>query len=66
MYKTRKELKKSRIENAQMTEDGLSHHEIAKILGITAAEVRRIEHEALKKLKHPEMAKSLIDHWRQL
>lgn len=37
----------------EVTEDGLSHQEIAVILGISSSEVKRIEEQALKKLRRP-------------
>ena len=37
----------------EITADGLSYQEIAAIMGITSAEVKRIETIALKKLRTP-------------
>ena len=51
--KSRKELKRERIENAQVTEDGMSYDEIAEILGLKKKDVMRIEREALRKLQAP-------------
>ena len=51
--KGRRELKKERIQNAEITEDGLSYDEIATILGISKSEVKRIENIALRKLQRP-------------
>jgi DNA-directed RNA polymerase sigma subunit (sigma70/sigma32) len=50
---TRKEQKAKMIEDAEAQEDGMSIHEIAKVLGITPHAVRYIEKRALNKLKAP-------------
>jgi DNA-directed RNA polymerase sigma subunit (sigma70/sigma32) len=51
--KSRKQIKQEIRENATITEDGMSYDEIAAILGISKSEVRRIEYQALRKLKIP-------------
>ena len=51
--KSMKELKRERIENAQIQEDGMSYDEIAEILGITKRQVMTIERDALRKLQAP-------------
>jgi DNA-directed RNA polymerase sigma subunit (sigma70/sigma32) len=62
--KSQKELKSQRLENAHITEDGLSYQEIAKILGLTVGEVKKIEHEALLKLRKPStLNKDLHRYW---
>ncbi len=62
--KTRKQLKQQRLDQAQVTEDGLSHHEIAKIMDISVAEVRKLEKSALSKLKTPTlMNQDLYSYW---
>ncbi len=50
---TRKEFKQQLKENANISEDGMSYDEIAEILGITKAQVRKIEKDALRKLQAP-------------
>jgi DNA-directed RNA polymerase sigma subunit (sigma70/sigma32) len=50
---TRKQLKQNIRDNASITEDGMSYDEISAVLGISKAEVRRIEREALRKLQAP-------------
>ena len=44
---------KMKREQKELTDDGLSYQEIGAILGISAAEVKKIETTALKKLRHP-------------
>ena len=51
--KSQKQLKKERIENADLQEDGMSYDEIAEILGISKREVMKIERRALQKLQRP-------------
>ena len=51
--KSQKQLKKERIQNADLQEDGMSYDEIAEILGITKREVMKIERRALQKLQKP-------------
>jgi len=51
--KSQKQLKKERIQNADLQEDGMSYDEIAEILGISKREVQRIEKRALQKLQKP-------------
>ena len=53
MKQSRKQLKQEMIDNATVTEDGMSYGEIAEILGISKAEVRKIENQALRKLQKP-------------
>ncbi len=53
MKQTRKQLKQEMLDNATVTEDGMSYGEIAEILGITKAEVRKLENDALRKLRKP-------------
>ncbi len=47
------QIREERIKNAEMNEDGLSIAEVAKLLKMTPQEVRKIEREALRKLKKP-------------
>ncbi len=59
-----KELKRLRLENAQITDDGLSYQEIAVILNIPVFEVKKIEIDALRKLQKPtESNKKLHEYW---
>jgi len=51
--KSRKQIKQEIKDNATLTEDGMSYDEISEILGISKAEVRRIERDALRKLQVP-------------
>jgi len=45
-------------------EDGMSYIEIANILGISVAEVKKLERMALSKLKQPSsLNKDLHDYW---
>ncbi len=61
---SRRKQKADMIEDVQITEDGLSHREIAAILGTSAVEIKEIETKALKKLKIPnEMNKQLHKYW---
>jgi len=53
MKVSRKELKKQLRDGVDFNDDGMSYDEIATVLGISKAEVRRIEYQALKKLKQP-------------
>jgi DNA-directed RNA polymerase sigma subunit (sigma70/sigma32) len=53
MKQSRKEYKENLRKNASLTEDGMTYDEISAILGISKAEVRKIEDQALKKLKLP-------------
>lgn len=53
MKKSRKQLKQERVDNANINEDGLSYHEISKILNIPVHVVKRIESDALRKLRQP-------------
>ena len=43
---------KKEIHNLE-SQDGMSYEEIAQVLGITPGEVKRIEAEAMKKLRRP-------------
>ena len=40
-------------DEVNISEDGMSYHMIAKILGISVQEVKNIEYQALRKLKTP-------------
>jgi len=50
---SRKEYKKELKENASVQDDGMTYDEIAEILGISKAQVRKIERNALRKLQVP-------------
>ena len=39
--------------NVEMSEDGMSYQEIARVLGISVLEVKKIERRALQKLQAP-------------
>ncbi len=59
-----KELKRKRLENAQITDDGLSYAEISKILDIPVYQVKKIETDALRKLQKPtKLNKKLHEYW---
>jgi len=61
---SRRKQKANMVEDVQITEDGLSHREIATILGTSAFEIKLIETQALKKLKMPnDMNKKLHKYW---
>jgi len=65
MRKSRKQIKQERIDNANINEDGLSLHEIAKILNLPLNIVKRIEINALRKLQSPtEKNKKLHKYWK--
>jgi len=53
MNKSRKQIKQEMIDNVMVSEDGMSYSEIAEILGISKALVRKIENQALRKLQTP-------------
>ena len=58
------QIREERLENAEISKDGLSIPEVAKLLGLTVAEVRKIEKEALRKLKKPtDKNKALHEYW---
>ena len=58
------QIREERIKNAEMNEDGLSIYEVAKLLKMTPQEVRKIEREALRKLKKPtDKNKVLHKYW---
>ena len=64
MANERRRQKAEMLDNVSITEDGLSHREIAKILGTSAFEVKEIERMALKKLKIPnEKNQKLHRYW---
>lgn len=61
---SRKELKAKMLQEASITEDGLSYQEISKILNIPIHVVKRIEIDALRKLQAPtEKNKKLHKYW---
>ncbi len=63
--KTKLQEKNEMIENAESHEDGMTHAEIAKILGMTTNAVRALEKTALMKLKSPnEKNRALYDYWQ--
>ena len=65
MKKSRKQIKQERLDNANINEDGLSLHEIAKILNLPLYIVKRIETDALRKLQAPtEKNKILHKYWK--
>jgi DNA-directed RNA polymerase sigma subunit (sigma70/sigma32) len=65
MANERRKQKADMLNDVQVTEDGLSHREIAVILKISASEVKELERMALKKLKIPnDKNKKLHKYWR--
>ena len=60
MIKSRRKQKAEMVNDVQITEDGLSHREIAAVLGITAGQVKEIERQALAKLKIPNEKNQLL------
>lgn len=61
---TRKEQKQKMLDDAAITEDGLSYQEISKILDLPIHVVKRIEVDALRKLQAPTAKnKSLHKYW---
>jgi DNA-directed RNA polymerase sigma subunit (sigma70/sigma32) len=59
------EEKREMINNAEAQDDGMTHAEIAKVLGITPNAVRALEKTALMKLKAPnEKNRALYDYWQ--
>ncbi len=62
--KSQLQIKEERLESAEMNGDGLSVAEVAKLLKMTPSEVRKIEREALRKLKKPsDKNKILHKYW---
>lgn len=60
----RKAQKEQMIEDASITEDGLTYQEIASILKLPIHVVKRIETDALRKLQAPtDKNKSLHKYW---
>ncbi len=66
VYKNRKQLKKERLENVEINEDGLSYAEISKILNIPIYKVKKIETDALRKLQSPTNRNKVLHKYWEL